>query len=58
MNTGTLPHQATQDSLNRTQAERMDQYTFWQILGIWALVTLPMVLLTWVAAPAVISHKG
>lgn len=36
----------------------MDQYTFWQILGIWALVTLPMVLLTWVAAPAVISHKG
>jgi hypothetical protein len=27
------------------------QYTFWQILGIWALVALPMALLGWVAYP-------
>ena len=25
-----------------------DQYTLWQILGIWALVSLPMALLIWV----------
>ena len=33
-----------------------DQYTLWQILGIWALVALPMALLAWVVAPAVIPH--
>jgi len=33
------------------------QYTLRQILGIWALVTLPMVLLTWVVAPAVIPYS-
>jgi uncharacterized protein len=33
-----------------------DQYTLGQILGIWALVTLPMALLAWVVAPTVIPH--
>jgi hypothetical protein len=44
MKTAILPHHAIQESMDRTQAERMDQYTLWQILGIWALVTLPMAL--------------
>ena len=43
--------------LNRTQAERTDQYTLWQILGIWALVALPMALLAWVVAPAIIPYS-
>lgn len=34
-----------------------DQYTLWQILGIWASVALPMVLLAWVVAPAIIPHS-
>src|SRR6185369_16700384 len=34
-----------------------DQYTLWQILGIWALATLPMTLLVWVVAPALIPHS-
>src|SRR5512141_2595132 len=32
------------------------QYTLSQILGIWALVALPMALLVWVVAPAVIPY--
>jgi uncharacterized protein len=39
-----------------------NQYTLWQIVGIWALVALPMALLAWVIAPAVIPlsplHPG
>ena len=35
----------------------MEQYTIWQILGIWAVVTLPMVLLTWVALPAIMPYS-
>lgn len=38
--------------MNRTQAERMDQYSLWQILGIWALAALPMWILGWVVYPA------
>lgn len=34
-----------------------NQYTLWQILGIWALVALPMALLAWAVAPAVIPHS-
>ena len=34
-----------------------DQYTLWQILGIWALVSLPMALLGWVVAPAIIPSS-
>jgi uncharacterized protein len=33
-----------------------NQYTLWQIVGIWALVALPMALLAWVVAPAVIPY--
>ena len=33
------------------------QYTLWQILGIWALVALPMALLGWGVAPAMIPDS-
>lgn len=33
------------------------QYTLWQILGICALVSLPMALLAWVVAPAIIPFS-
>ena len=36
-------------SVNREK----DQYTIWQILGIWALATIPMGVLSWVVYPAV-----
>ena len=32
------------------------QYTFWQILGVWALVALPMGLILWVVMPTLIPH--
>ena len=57
MTTDVLAPQAIQASMNRVQAEQLDQYTLWQILGIWALVTLPMVLLAWVVAPAIIPYS-
>jgi membrane protease YdiL (CAAX protease family) len=57
MTTDTLSQHAIQDHMNRTQAERMDQYTLWQILGIVALVALPMGLLAWVVAPAIIPYS-
>ena len=34
-----------------------DQYTLGQILGIWAIVALPMALLAWVVAPAIIPYS-
>src|SRR5688572_17481709 len=52
MTIDTLSHPAMQDSMKPTQAERMDQYTLWQILGIWALVAIPMGILSWVVFPA------
>jgi hypothetical protein len=57
MTTNTLPHEAIQDNMNRTQADQMEQYSLWQILGIVALVTLPMGLLAWVVAPAIIPYS-
>jgi hypothetical protein len=57
MATNALSQPAIQDSTKNTQAERIDQYTLWQILGIWALVTLPMALLTWVVAPAILPYS-
>jgi uncharacterized protein len=36
---------------------KKDQYALWQILGIWALVALPMALLSWVVAPAIIPYS-
>lgn len=38
-------------------SQQQDQYTLWQILGIWALVTLPMALLVWVVLPAILPHS-
>jgi membrane protease YdiL (CAAX protease family) len=52
MATDALSHQAIQSSMNPPQAEQMHQYTLWKILGIWALVAVPMALLGWVAYPA------
>jgi membrane protease YdiL (CAAX protease family) len=52
MTTDTLLQPAIEDSMPRTQAERMDQYSLWQILGIWALAAIPMGILGWVAVPA------
>jgi hypothetical protein len=57
MTTDTLQQQAIQDSIVRTQADQTEQYTLWQILGIVALVTLPMALLAWVVAPAIIPYS-
>ena len=57
MATDTLSQHVVQDSMHRTQAEQIDQYTVWQILGIWALVALPMALLGWVVAPAIIPYS-
>ena len=53
MATKALSQDAIQERTSRTQAERMDQYTLWQILGIWALAAIPMGLLSWVVIPAV-----
>src|SRR6266540_3282086 len=53
MTTDTLSQDAIQDRMNRARAERMDQYTLWQILGVWALAALPMGILSWVVFPAV-----
>jgi hypothetical protein len=58
MTTHTLAQHAIENSTQRTQrAEQTDQYSLWQILGIWALVTLPMALLAWVVAPAIIPYS-
>ncbi len=58
MTTNALSQPAVQDSRTQTkQAEQARQYSLWQILGIWALVTLPMALLTWVVAPAIIPYS-
>lgn len=57
MTTDMVAQPVIQDSLNRTQADQIDQYTLWQILGIWALVSLPMALLTWVVAPVIIPYS-
>lgn len=46
----------------RSTSYEHDQYTLWQILGIWALVAMPMALLIWVVLPAIIPsvplHPG
>jgi membrane protease YdiL (CAAX protease family) len=57
MTTDTLLQPAIQDSTHRTQAEQVDQYTLWQILGIWALGALPAALMAWVFAPIIIPYS-
>jgi membrane protease YdiL (CAAX protease family) len=58
MKTDTLSQHAIQDRMNRAQAERMDQYSLWQILGIWALAAIPMGILSWVVFPALSPDFG
>jgi uncharacterized protein len=63
MTTNALSQHAGEESLKGTkQADQVEQYTLWQILGIWALVSLPMALLIWVILPAIIPsvplHPG
>ena len=57
MTTNVLSHGTVQSSINRAQAGQLEQYTLWQILGIWALVAVPMALLAWVVAPAIIPYS-
>ncbi len=58
MTTNILSQPAVQDSLEQTnRAEQVEQYSLWQILGIWALVALPMALLAWVVVPAIIPYS-
>lgn len=45
-------NKAEMDSANQ---KTLAQYSFWQILGIWALATVPMGLLAWVVFPAFAS---
>jgi membrane protease YdiL (CAAX protease family) len=55
MSTQELASTYTQRNLSiRTEK---DQYTLWQVIGIWALVALPMALLAWVVAPALIPYS-
>lgn len=58
MTTDTLSKQAIQDDLNGSQVQRMEQYTLWQILGIWALAALPMGILSWIVFPALSPEFG
>jgi hypothetical protein len=41
----------------RSMGDESGQYTLRQMLGIWALVTLPMVLLNWVVPPILIPYS-
>ena len=57
MKADMLPWQATQARMDDSRAEQTDQYSLRQILGIWALVTLPMVLLAWVVLPIIMPYS-
>ncbi len=56
MNTETLFQPEVQARVSCAQVLQSDQYSLWQILGIWAVVSLPMGLLAWVVAPAIIPY--
>jgi hypothetical protein len=49
--TGTM-----QEKSQVLPAGEIGQYTLWQIIGIWALVALPMALLVWVVLPIIIPY--
>jgi hypothetical protein len=40
------------NNLKELSTSKKEQYTLWQILGIWLAVAAPMGLLGWVAYPA------
>jgi uncharacterized protein len=48
---------STKNLQELSMSSERGQYTLWQILGIWALVALPMALLGWVVAPAIIPSS-
>ena len=57
MSTQTLSSQVMQDGIAQARPERAtSQYTLGQILGIWALVALPMALLAWVVLPIIAPY--
>jgi hypothetical protein len=39
-------------SLPKEKAVETEQYSLWQILGIWVAASLPMAILGWIVAPA------
>jgi membrane protease YdiL (CAAX protease family) len=52
MTTDTLSENAIQRNMNRAQAERIDkQYSFSEIISIWALASVPGGLLFWLGLP-------
>jgi membrane protease YdiL (CAAX protease family) len=52
MKNGALSPQTIQDRMDRTRSERnVRQYSFSQILGIWALASIPGALLFWLGLP-------
>lgn len=53
----SLSHHAEQDAIGQVQTECVGQYTLWQIIGIWAVVSFPMALLAWVVAPTIIPDS-
>src|SRR5512132_2902742 len=57
MNTITNPYNPAQANEHTILGQETGQYSLGKILGIWAIVTLPMVLLTWVVAPAIIPYS-
>ncbi len=56
MTTNALARPTIEVGVNPAEAAQADQYSLWQILGIWALVSLPMAFLAWVVAPAIIPY--
>ena len=57
MKTGVFEAGSLAICQDSAQEAELAQYSLGQILGIWALVALPMGLLAWVAAPAVIPRS-
>jgi len=62
MNTEAFEQSAVHLTSYQSTVQTGSQYRFWQILGFWAVVTVPMALLTWVVAPELIPisplHPG
>jgi membrane protease YdiL (CAAX protease family) len=57
MTTNALSQHAVEESLKGIkQADQVEQYSLWQILGIWASAALPMGLIFWVIMPMLIPH--
>ena len=46
----------TTTSTLHERSTSFDQYTRWQILGIWFAGAAPMWILSWVVAPVIIPH--